>query len=714
MGKRKMLRNTTAFISVLLILSLLLGTYFLIYRNLSSYNRQIELMQKDILNSLQTKTDDIISDCSNHIVSWMFEKRALEFATEDVVDYYSINRLYEEVIQADSANQEDDYLYGIFRPGQDVFITNRGIIHSWRLERTYGFSSEMISFLATLPQQEFYNNYYVLEGASSEAKRLNIFLKRSISTDVTTEIYGFISLNVEQLSERISNQENNHFMVYFDDTCLYGQTEMVDDLHILTAPSKVVYNLSYANGVEKRASFFIWLLYGLLFAALVCVGLLFGSYLSKRLHKPIEDILHQLSADTNDDAEIYDEAAYIQNRFVAIKTENQQLATQVDAQETYLKQNFIRDLLYGLVSEEKLLEKSEVYHIQDLCGLIVLAILEERRSERPSMVDFSRITAILEMKTESSTVVFLNSKQIIVVSKQPFDMFKKTVTQAILQIGEEQGVSYTGAVVDGRISRLAELSSLLNEAMSCLESSALGYDKLIVSKEDLHQRSENDYYYPMELERSIISHIADRDFDRAMKLLQSILDKNLVELKLSKAALIELKFAIVGTVKRILQVLKKTETEVFGEGTVLYLELSVCKTPSEISDKIYEMFSAIQHYSELAYETNNHALIDSMEKYIHENFNRSDMSLLLLAEHFNLTISYISSIFKKYRQMNFKEYLTAYRIRRATEILSEKPQIRISDLSRMVGYDNVNSFIRNFKKIKQVSPGDYKNSSTRQ
>ena len=67
-----------------------------------------------------------------------------------------------------------------------------------------------------------------------------------------------------------------------------------------------------------------------------------------------------------------------------------------------------------------------------------------------------------------------------------------------------------------------------------------------------------------------------------------------------------------------------------------------------------------------------------------------------------------NKIFKKCRQINFKDYLSAYRIQKATEIMDDSPWIRVAELAQTVGYDNVNSFIRNFKKLKKVSPGEYK------
>ena len=140
----------------------------------------------------------------------------------------------------------------------------------------------------------------------------------------------------------------------------------------------------------------------------------------------------------------------------------------------------------------------------------------------------------------------------------------------------------------------------------------------------------------------------------------------------------------------------------------MYLELSASKTPEEISDKVCEMFSSICTFAEDVYNSSNYELIDMLEAFIQENYRDEDMSLLLLAEHFNLTTGYISRIFKKCRQVNFKDYLSAYRIEKATEIMNIMPDVRISELAKQVGYDNVQRFVRNFKKLKQVSPSEYR------
>ena len=46
-------------------------------------------------------------------------------------------------------------------------------------------------------------------------------------------------------------------------------------------------------------------------------------------------------------------------------------------------------------------------------------------------------------------------------------------------------------------------------------------------------------------------------------------------------------------------------------------------------------------------------------------------------------------------------------VEKAKKIMDENKKIKIKDLAPMVGFDNVASFIRVFKKQEGISPGQY-------
>lgn len=710
MKKRKMFRITTVIVSILVVAILLISTCFLIYRNVSDYNNKMDIAQNDLLVNFQNKVDDTLTSGKDYISSWCMEEEIIKFVTEEQFDSANLLRIYKRISERYFPLKNVDCIYGLFRKDKDMFITNVGIIHATNLEKNYDFVPDLMNYIQGVSEQEFVNNYYLADDSSATGERINLFIKRTLPNG-ESEVYGFISLNLGKIAKQLSQSDDNVFMVYKDDECLFSSSSQskIKKLNIMVRPSNTVHNLNYKIGIEKQGGLFLWSIYILLCLVLISIGLFGSNALARFLYRPVENVLSQIAG--GESLDIYDEELYISNYFVEMKKINQQLSNQISTQESYLKQNYVRELLYGMANDDASNQKMRDYGIDELYGNITMAVLAETKSNARGVLISNQIIALLTTKIENSYVVFLNAEQIAVIAKEyEVDTFKTLIAQAILQIGEWYDVNYIGAVGEGKIDSPNGLCGIFNDTVRYLQNEDFSCDKLIVTKDDCLETDEtNNYHYPLEHEKNIINSMMNNEFDHAMQMIKLILDKNLIEIKLSKEAMIGLKFAFVNTIKRILQALKQTEAEVFGEGSILYLELSMCETADEISSKVYEMFARLHDFTENVCDNTGYMLIDKMEEYIRSNYHNEEMSLFFLAEHFNLTASYISKIFKKHTQENFKDYLVEYRIQKAVEILEEKPYVRIAELAKMVGYSNVNSFIRNFKKLKNISPGEYKN-----
>ncbi|MEK0315610.1 helix-turn-helix transcriptional regulator [Cohnella sp. 56] len=87
-----------------------------------------------------------------------------------------------------------------------------------------------------------------------------------------------------------------------------------------------------------------------------------------------------------------------------------------------------------------------------------------------------------------------------------------------------------------------------------------------------------------------------------------------------------------------------------------------------------------------------------------------DLSLDIVADKLNMTGTYLSTYFKKKQGVNFVEYLHGYRIGKARELLAET-DLLVQEIAARTGYLNANSFIRTFKRMTGVSPGEYRKSA---
>ncbi|GAA3413791.1 helix-turn-helix transcriptional regulator [Paenibacillus hodogayensis] len=90
---------------------------------------------------------------------------------------------------------------------------------------------------------------------------------------------------------------------------------------------------------------------------------------------------------------------------------------------------------------------------------------------------------------------------------------------------------------------------------------------------------------------------------------------------------------------------------------------------------------------------------------------REDLSLESVAEQLQMSRSYLSTYFRDKTGMTFTDYLNALRMSKAKELLGSGENILIGEVAAEVGYRNVNSFIRMFKKICGITPGEYRRAS---
>ena len=100
-------------------------------------------------------------------------------------------------------------------------------------------------------------------------------------------------------------------------------------------------------------------------------------------------------------------------------------------------------------------------------------------------------------------------------------------------------------------------------------------------------------------------------------------------------------------------------------------------------------------------------LFNQLWAYIDEHYQESDLSLTKLADLFNAGTATISREFKKNTGNTFLEYLHKRRIE-AAKTLIRTTAISLKEIAVQVGYDNVLTMTRAFKKYEGVTPGTFR------
>ncbi|WP_409342384.1 helix-turn-helix domain-containing protein [Paenibacillus sp. MBLB4367] len=101
--------------------------------------------------------------------------------------------------------------------------------------------------------------------------------------------------------------------------------------------------------------------------------------------------------------------------------------------------------------------------------------------------------------------------------------------------------------------------------------------------------------------------------------------------------------------------------------------------------------------------------VEEIIAYLDKNYGNTELSLNYLAEKFHLSPGYLSRSFKDFTTINFMDYLIQIRMSAAQTLLNES-QLSINQIAEQVGYANVTSFMRSFKKIHGLTPSEYRNA----
>lgn len=107
---------------------------------------------------------------------------------------------------------------------------------------------------------------------------------------------------------------------------------------------------------------------------------------------------------------------------------------------------------------------------------------------------------------------------------------------------------------------------------------------------------------------------------------------------------------------------------------------------------------------EVCLKSNN--LIENITSYIDNNYGDPDLSLKKIADIFAYTDKYLSHVFKENTSMNFSEYLTRLRVKRALELIGEGER-DIQKIALESGYRDSVYFAKVFKRYLHKTPNEY-------
>lgn len=250
---------------------------------------------------------------------------------------------------------------------------------------------------------------------------------------------------------------------------------------------------------------------------------------------------------------------------------------------------------------------------------------------------------------------------------------------------------------------ILSISDSYEEARLALSASGQNHETpLVVYSEDL--KNEQTYYFPIELEIKISNAARAGDVEALEAVFDNFISENFSQRKVSAVQIKYLYHELFGTLQKLMASIKTDLPEA--------LSVDELRDPEDINSRdsvqlLIEKFYIIASHMNSAKRSHNQKLISEIVRYIRANYAEHDLGLYVVASKFSITESYLSFFFKEQLGENFSTFVEKVRIEKAVELLKHT-ESGIMEIAEEVGYNSDKTFRRVFKKVKGLSPSDYR------
>lgn len=446
----------------------------------------------------------------------------------------------------------------------------------------------------------------------------------------------------------------------------------------------------------------------ILILAAAAIGVLISILLSIRKGRPINTLIHSVMTEE----ELAENSQNLGTLVSAITTKNQSLLQEIENDKPLLQKAFFHDL----IKAEFLNSKEMYYNAQkagiELCGSQYLVASVKLFPDN----DF--YTVDTQTMEEVQLLTQLLRKQIIEVSSSPVWIYKKNYLTSLFifqtdkqprqlmtlaeQICHWLSVEYD---VESFWGISTPCSNLLDIWKNCEEASTAlehCHSEKHILEYNTHLEDQGELYFPETAKEKLSASLKSGDRISCATIIDILEKENFINRSLSRNQFIHLN-------RYLTDILTSLTLSDITE-RILWLNEAAIEYPKNHEEYFKRLRSICFDICKQVHQNKSaqHGrLIERIQQYIQENYMDSGLGLSRISSEFRISEGYVSSIFKEQSSVNFADYVENIRINKACELLKENEHT-ISDISEFVGYNSVQSFRRAFKRVKGISPKEYR------
>ncbi|WP_338594732.1 helix-turn-helix domain-containing protein [Paenibacillus sp. Y5S-9] len=511
-----------------------------------------------------------------------------------------------------------------------------------------------------------------------------------------------------------------------------------DDLSVVTQKTSALTGWTYVSGPlngifvnATNALYNVWFVIGIV---MIIAGVAWFFYITRKSYKPIEQIISRInsfpqfkdSPVSKDHQGPKDEFAFIESALNLFLAQNHIYQQQNREDEQLKKTYLLQQLLDGQYPENPSQWDSQQngFQLNDLNQKQVICVVEMDDYARfvqyylprdQYLLKFAILSVIQETAEQHGYTIWAGwiSGDILGAMLQLED--EQGVDPHLLQMFEdtrtwiEQNMNLRISVGVGSIANAYTLiPDSYRQALQALKyKMVLGGNQVILFSHVNKDKKAGafDYFQLVHaMAQSLRTAKSDwrQEYDTIMQQIeQDILDRDNI---------VSLVGYMIYSIEREISRLPKEFQELWADEAEPSLQdaLSSSETFQQLEANVRYPLTNLAEQIRHRQEKRTHSeRIFEIRKCIEREYGNPELSLDYLAEQFQLSPKSISKLFKEMTGNKFVDYLIDVRIKRAQQLL-EQTTLSVNEIAEDVGYANVISFGRAFKKHVNTSPGEYR------
>jgi AraC-like DNA-binding protein len=466
-------------------------------------------------------------------------------------------------------------------------------------------------------------------------------------------------------------------------------------------------------------------------AVAMVLGVVISYVFSRRNYDPIARLARSFTSEDETNLEPrYRELKLIQESFLTAVHERDDAVNRLDAQSRILRRNYITRLLQGRIGSRVPIEEAKRRYALEFVGDQFATVLlfhpdfgsvlfgtpshEEQPDPLASEDLLASVETLLRAPTARAYPVEIESMVVCLVNLHPSNhaSSREHLEEVVaawndrLQSFNEGAYSLVASDVHTGLQSVPES---YQEALETMEFRLLTDNSSVSYFWNLYPNGRQlfSFSYYLEDEQRFINHIRAGEYRSAIEVLERLFESVTTE-SLPSTQLIKCRvFGLMNTMVNALSEIRVFCDENFFEDNRIFDAMVGSSSVDAMHQTMRAALEQAEQFVSRRHADRSRSLKDRIIEYINASYTDPNLNVSTVADHFGISVSYVSRFFKKHAGCGLLDFIHRRRITEAKRRLTETAE-SIKTVSESVGYTNDISFIRTFKRYEGVTPGTYR------